>query len=90
MAYIPKNLKFPEFKANYNLEGRGVYFVVNDGGTRDIEITQCRAFFVEWDDRPKKDQLFIYNEKNLQNLPSKSKQGRVFIIIGYLISLYRS
>ena len=48
-----------------NLEGRGIYFVVNDGGTTDIEITQCRAFFIEWDDRPKEDQLYIYRELGL-------------------------
>ena len=61
----PKECKFPEFKANYNLEGRGVYFVVNDGGTTDIEITLCRAFFVEWDNIPVEKQLYIYKELNL-------------------------
>ena len=48
-----------------HLEGRGLYFGVNDGGTKDIEITLCRAFFVEWDDRSKKEQLHIYKEKHL-------------------------
>ncbi|MEA5422097.1 AAA family ATPase [Synechococcus sp. CCY9202] len=33
-------------------EGRGIYLVINDGGDRKSEITACRAFFVEWDDRP--------------------------------------
>ena len=73
-----REFKFPEYEpygaGNYknidsiikaHLEGRGIYFVVNDGGTTDIEITQCRAFFVEWDDRPKEDQLYIYRELGL-------------------------
>ena len=34
-------------------EGRGVYVVVNDGGDTNAEITACRAFFAEWDDRPR-------------------------------------
>jgi|694.fasta_scaffold09829_29 hypothetical protein len=33
-------------------EGRGVYVVINDGGDRNSAIRQCRALFVEWDDRP--------------------------------------
>lgn len=33
-------------------EGRGLYLVVNDGGDNDADITACRAFFLEWDDRP--------------------------------------
>jgi len=33
-------------------EGRGVYLVINDGGDSDSDITACRAFFLEWDDRP--------------------------------------
>lgn len=73
-----REFKFPEYEPygtgnyinadpiiNAHLEGRGLYFVVNDGGTTDIEITLCRAFFVEWDDRPKEDQLYIYKELNL-------------------------
>ncbi len=38
-------------------EGRGVYAVINDGGDTDSEITQCRAVFCEWDDRPKEWQV---------------------------------
>ena len=38
-------------------EGRGVYVVVNDGGDTDSEITACRAFFCEWDDRSKEEQI---------------------------------
>ena len=38
-------------------EGRGVYAVINDGGDTDSEITQCRAVFCEWDDRPKEWQI---------------------------------
>jgi predicted P-loop ATPase len=32
-------------------DGSDVYFVVNDGGDKASDITLCRAFFVEWDDR---------------------------------------
>ena len=46
-------------------EGRGVYIVVNDGGDTDSEITSCRAFFCEWDDRPKEEQINAYKELGL-------------------------
>ena len=38
-------------------EGRGVYIVVNDGGDTDSSITHCKAFFCEWDDREKIEQI---------------------------------
>jgi hypothetical protein len=53
--------KFSEF----NLSGRGIYLVVNSGGDKAADINKCHAFFVEWDDRSKKDQLHIYKEKFL-------------------------
>jgi hypothetical protein len=46
-------------------EGRGVYLVINDGGDRKSEITACRAFFVEWDDRPIDWQLNAWRELGL-------------------------
>jgi len=46
-------------------EGRGVYIVVNDGGDTDSEITSCRAFFCEWDDRPKEEQINAWKELGL-------------------------
>jgi len=46
-------------------EGRGVYIVVNDGGDTDSEITACRAFFCEWDDRPKEEQINAWKELGL-------------------------
>lgn len=46
-------------------EGRGVYVVVNDGGDTDAEITACRAFFAEWDDRPREWQLTAWQELGL-------------------------
>ena len=51
--------------SQYNAQGRGVYLVVNNGGTSDNQITECVAFFVEWDNIPKEKQLYIYKEKNL-------------------------
>ena len=53
--------KFSEF----NYSGRGIYLVVNSGGDKAADINNCHAFFVEWDDRSKKDQLHIYKEKFL-------------------------
>ena len=38
-------------------EGRGVYVVINNGGDTDSSITECKAFFCEWDDRPKQEQI---------------------------------
>jgi hypothetical protein len=46
-------------------EGRGIYLVINDGGDRKSEITACRAFFVEWDDRPIDWQLNAWKELGL-------------------------
>ena len=51
--------------SQYNAEGRGIYLVVNNGGNSDNSITECVAFFAEWDDIPKEKQLHIYKEKNL-------------------------
>ena len=46
-------------------EGRGIYVVVNDGGDTDSEITGCRAFFCEWDDRPKEQQINAWKDLGL-------------------------
>jgi len=46
-------------------EGRGVYAVINDGGDTDSEITQCRAVFCEWDDRPKEWQIDAWKDLGL-------------------------
>ena len=48
------------------IEGRGVYVVVNDGGDTDSEITACRALFVEWDDRPKSEQVDLWRTLGLK------------------------
>lgn len=49
----------------WQAEGRGVYVVVNDGGDVDADITDCRAFFAEWDDRPREWQLTAWQELGL-------------------------
>lgn len=51
--------------AEWQAEGRGVYVVVNDGGDTNAEITACRAFFAEWDDRPREWQLTAWQELKL-------------------------
>lgn len=60
-------------KGPYNLavahqwqrEGRGVYLVVNDGGDKASEISSCRAFFVEWDNKPIEWQLTAWQQFGL-------------------------
>ena len=49
----------------WQLEGRGVYLVINDGGDTDSEITCCRALFCEWDDRPKQWQIIAWQDLGL-------------------------
>lgn len=44
---------------------RGVYVVVNNGGDKDAEITQCIALFCEWDDKPKDWQVTAWQELGL-------------------------
>ena len=64
LSTIKGNFKeLPKF-AEYNFN-RGIYLVVNSGGDKAAEINKCHAFFVEWDDRSKKEQLHIYKEKHL-------------------------
>ena len=46
-------------------EGRGVYVVVNDGGDTDSEITSCRAYFCEWDDRSQEQQINAWKDLGL-------------------------
>ena len=49
----------------WQAEGRGVYLVINDGGDTDADITACRAFFAEWDDKPKDWQVTAWQEFDL-------------------------
>ncbi|WP_053068360.1 hypothetical protein [Synechococcus sp. GFB01] len=44
---------------------RGVYVVINNGGDKDADITECIALFVEWDDKPKDWQLTAWQELGL-------------------------
>jgi hypothetical protein len=54
-----------EAASRWQREGRGVYLVINDGGDNDGAITLCRAFWVEWDDRPVDWQLTAWREFGL-------------------------
>jgi len=54
-----------EAAEQWQQEGRGIYLVINDGGDRKSEITACRAFFVEWDDRPIDWQLNAWRQLGL-------------------------
>ena len=44
---------------------RGVYLVTGDGGDDDADITACRAFFLEWDDKPVTWQITAWQEYGL-------------------------
>lgn len=44
---------------------RGVYAVINNGGDKDADITECIAFFVEWDDKPKEWQITAWQDLGL-------------------------
>lgn len=46
-------------------DGRGVYVVVNNGGDKDADITDCIALFCEWDDKPKDWQVTAWQELGL-------------------------
>ena len=54
-----------EAAEQWQREGRGIYLVINDGGDSKREINACRAFFVEWDDRPIAWQLNAWRELGL-------------------------
>ncbi|PHX88566.1 MAG: hypothetical protein CK536_00030 [Synechococcus sp. Baikal-G1] len=51
--------------SRWQQEGRGIYLVINDGGDNDAQITACRAFFLEWDDRPVPWQLSAWQRYGL-------------------------
>ncbi|MCX5969608.1 MAG: hypothetical protein NTV57_18645 [Cyanobacteria bacterium] len=51
--------------SHWQSEGRGIYLVINDGGDTDAQITACRAFFLEWDDRPVPWQLSAWQRYGL-------------------------
>ncbi len=46
-------------------QGCGLYAVVNHGGNTAAEITACTALFVEWDDRPRAEQITLWKELRL-------------------------
>lgn len=54
-----------EAAEQWQREGRGIYLVINDGGDSKREINACRAFFVEWDDRPIDWQLIAWRQLGL-------------------------
>jgi hypothetical protein len=55
----------PSLIAQWQSEGRGIYVVINDGGDKDAEITQCRAIFCEWDNKPVEWQVTAWQELGL-------------------------
>jgi hypothetical protein len=79
-AFWPRHVPVPDgtpraFKASYTEapavlptwqeRGLGVYVVIGNGGDIDDEITSCPALFIEWDDRPKSEQLTAWRAFNL-------------------------
>jgi uncharacterized protein (DUF927 family) len=61
-AKFPAN---PSELVNLNNDGFNIYLVVNGGGDKDADITTCKAIFYEHDDRPKEDQLFLWQSLEL-------------------------
>jgi predicted P-loop ATPase len=59
---IKRTTTFPTLPKEQN-EQRGLYFVVNGQGDKDEDISTCRAFFCEWDDRPIEQQLTAWQDK---------------------------
>lgn len=55
----------PALIQQWQLEGRGIYIVINDGGDKDSDITECRAIFCEWDNRPVDWQVTAWKELDL-------------------------
>jgi hypothetical protein len=54
-----------ELIESWATDRRGVYVVVNDGGDKDADIAACRAFFCEWDNKPKDWQVIAWQELEL-------------------------
>jgi hypothetical protein len=51
--------------SRWQREGRGVYLVINNGGDNKASITECIAFFIEWDHKPLDWQLTAWRELGL-------------------------
>jgi hypothetical protein len=49
----------------WQAQGYGIYIVVNGGGHKDENITDCRAVFCEFDDRPIEDQINFWQDLGL-------------------------
>lgn len=79
-AFWPRNRPVPEgtpraFRGTFSTaakeapgwvkRGLGVYVVIGNGGDSDDAITDCPALFIEWDDRPKAEQLVAWRTYGL-------------------------
>ena len=79
-AFWPRNRPVPEgtpraFRGTFSTAAReapgwvkrglGVYVVIGNGGDSDDAITDCPALFIEWDDRPKAEQLAAWRTYGL-------------------------
>lgn len=79
-AFWPRNRPVPDgtpraFRGSFSTaakeapawvkRGLGVYAVIGNGGDSDDSITDCPALFVEWDDRPKTEQLTAWQTYEL-------------------------
>ena len=62
--------------AGWQAEGKGIYAVVNPGGTTKENITSCVALFVEWDDISLADQISKPAELGLPDPTFRSYTGK--------------
>ena len=68
---VPKKGSFSkEVLQDWVQERAGIYVVINDGGDTDQEITDCRALFLEHDDRSIAEQATYGREKSSSVLGS--------------------
>lgn len=50
---------------HWQAHGSGIYGVVNNGGHRGNQINEAIALFVEWDDRPRDEQVGLWEDLSL-------------------------
>jgi hypothetical protein len=61
--------------AEWQADGRGIYFVVNHGGDKDADINGCVAFFCEFDDRSREEQIDFWKDLGLPEPTAQVSTG---------------
>ena len=81
-----------EFKRAFSLNQNGwnLYLVINRGGNSKLEITECCALFIEYDDRSKQEQLDIWKglglpEPTFQNDTGGKSIHQYFVLDPFIL-----